>query len=231
MSPDVIKLCGFTDPTQAADAVHAGATHLGAVLWAGSKRAVDEARMAEVFGAAHAAGAVVCVAVVVDHPAPATLRALGADLVQLHGDESPAVGAALRAAGVPFWRALRVPPSATVESALAAVLAEAARWPHADAFVLDAHVPGLPGGTGKRVDLALAAAVAARHRVVLAGGLGPASVAAAIAAVAPLGVDVASGIERSPGDKDPSRVTDFVAHARDALAAVRQTPPSEETQP
>lgn len=222
----MIKLCGFTDPEQAATAVRAGATHLGVVVWAGSKRAVSEPEAAEIFRAAHAAGDVTCVAVVVDHPEPTALRDVGADLVQLHGDEPPAVGAALAAMNVPFWRALRVPPSATVESALAAVFAEATRWPHADAFLLDAHVPGVAGGTGKRVDLALAAAVAAKHRVVLAGGLTPDNVAAAIETVRPLGVDVASGIERAPGDKDPARVRDFVAHARDALAAMRHPRPA-----
>jgi len=212
----IIKLCGFTDPEQAADAARLGATHVGLVLWAGSKRAVtDEGAARRIVQAIQAAGAE-AVAVVVDHPDLLGLIArIGADRVQLHGDEPLTVAADLRGAGIPFWRAVRLGRGSAEQRE-----AEVAAWiaAGADACVLDAFVPGEPGGTGAQVDLALAGRIAQRHTAVLAGGLTPDNVGAAIKAARPGGVDVASGIERAPGDKDTQRMRRFVQAARDAAA-------------
>ncbi|MCO4769741.1 MAG: phosphoribosylanthranilate isomerase [Deltaproteobacteria bacterium] len=208
----ILKLCGFTRPAQAALAGELGATHVGAVLWERSRRGVsDEGQARDIFAAARGAGA--CpVAVVVDHADPAGLAArVGASVLQLHGAETPAVGAALAAGGLSFWRALRVGGGRSGEAPLPWMQAGA------EAIVLDAFVPGLPGGTGARVDDALARPIAAAHPVVLAGGLTPHNVAGAVAAVRPLGVDVASGIERTPGDKDEDLMRAFVMAARAAL--------------
>jgi phosphoribosylanthranilate isomerase len=78
---------------------------------------------------------------------------------------------------------------------------------------------GLPGGTGRRVDEVAAAALARHRPVILAGGLTPANVAAAIATVRPHGVDASSGLESAPGIKEPGLVAAFVAAARHASSA------------
>jgi phosphoribosylanthranilate isomerase len=82
--------------------------------------------------------------------------------------------------------------------------------------LLDARLPGKPGGTGRRCDWDLAARVAARRPVWLAGGLTPENVAEAIGRVGPHGVDVASGVEAAPGRQDPERVRAFVRAAKAA---------------
>ena len=96
-------------------------------------------------------------------------------------------------------------------------------WP--DCLVLLDAAPSaataLPGGTGARVDEGTAAAIARHRRVILAGGLTPDSVAGAIAAVRPHGVDASSGLKSSPGVKDPALVRAFVAAARAAARAGR----------
>ena len=97
-------------------------------------------------------------------------------------------------------------------------------WPDC-LLLLDSPPAGagaLPGGTGRLVDLETAAEVAAHRPIILAGGLTPDNVAAAIERVRPHGVDASSGLESSPGVKDPGRVRDFVAAAREAFAALHE---------
>jgi phosphoribosylanthranilate isomerase len=210
----IVKLCGFTDPDQAAAGAAAGATHIGAVLWDGSRRGASEEQARAVFAAARRGGAD-AVAVLVDAPDPADLAGrLGATIVQLHGEETLAVGRALAAAGVRYWRALRVSKEGS---------ADPRPWLEAGAelVLIDALVADAPGGTGVRADAEVAARLAERHPVVLAGGLSPLNVAAAVRAVRPLGVDVASGIERAPGDKDVRLMRRFVREARAALLETR----------
>lgn len=212
----ILKLCGFTIAEQAATAARLGATHVGIVLWPRSKRAASIEQTSAVAAAAREHGAEP-VAVVVDHAGDELLAlpALGVERIQLHGEHTLEDAALLQQAGVPFWRALRV-GSSGVDRALAASWRAAG----ADAIVLDAYVPGAPGGTGARVDLSTAAAFAADGPTVLAGGLTPANVASAIAAARPSGVDVASGIERAPGDKDEDAMRRFVEQARAALEEI-----------
>jgi len=98
----------------------------------------------------------------------------------------------------------------------------------ADAILLDAKTAAASGGTGRSFDWsrarALLSAEAPKLRIILAGGLTPANVADAIRTLRPWGVDVVSGIESSPGKKDPARVRAFVAAARDAFAAIENHP-------
>lgn len=206
-----VKICGLTRPADAAHAVAAGADFLGLNFWAGSKRHLALAGAPAVAAAARAAGVVQLVGVFVN----ATLDEIAAaatasdlDLIQLHGDEPPAlVGQITARTGLPVWKALAVRSPDD--------LAALARWPVA-ALLLDAPSAGR-GGSGHTFDWSLArAAVDAlpARPIVLAGGLTPANVAAAVAAVAPWAVDVASGVESAPGEKDPARVTAFIAAAR-----------------
>ncbi len=200
------KICGITRVEDARHAVAEGATALGFVFWPGSPRAVAPATAREIL--ARLEQPVVSVGVFVDAPVDALRRAVaesGVTMVQLHGDETPDVGAA---AGVPVLRAV----------GLARVAADAAAWPEDTVWLLDAHDPVRRGGTGRRIDWAAAAEVARARRVVLAGGLTPENVAEAIATVRPIGVDVSSGVEASPGVKDPELVSRFLANARAAFA-------------
>ena len=185
-----------------------GADFLGLNLWPGSRRHVDVATARALADAARAAApAVIVVGVFVDASEDDIVRAVaaaGLDVVQLHGREPVALAAALVARGLTVWRAAAMATDADV-AALAAQPAAA--------YLLDTPTAG-HGGSGRTFDWRLAAAaVAAGHRVILAGGLDPDNVAAAIARVRPWAVDVASGVEAAPGVKDPLRVTRFVEAA------------------
>jgi phosphoribosylanthranilate isomerase len=130
----------------------------------------------------------------------------GINIVQLHGDEPPAYADAL---GGAVMRAVGVEQADLTCPA----------WPADTTFLLDAPDPVRRGGTGATVDWGRAARVARGWRVVLAGGLTPANVAEAIAAVRPCGVDVSSGVEEAPGIKDSQKVARFLANARNAFEA------------
>lgn len=202
------KICGITRIEDAELAAGEGADYLGLNFWPGSKRRVS-AELAQVLAAAARATSpdVQLVGLFVDQSdgeVAAIAAALDLDVVQLHGDEPPSMVAALASRGLRVWKAHAV----TGPDDIAGIVA----WP-ADAHLLDAPSAGR-GGSGTRFDWSLAeAAVAAGHRVVLAGGLTPDNVAAAIAQVRPFAVDVASGVERAPGIKDEGKVRAFLAAA------------------
>jgi phosphoribosylanthranilate isomerase len=86
-----------------------------------------------------------------------------------------------------------------------------------DAFLLDAYVPGMPGGTGQTFDWELARAASTRAKIMLAGGLTPDNVAEAVAIARPYAVDVASGVEEAPGIKSRALVNQFVRAAKGVL--------------
>ncbi len=200
------KVCGVTTPVVATHAAAAGADFVGVVLVPGTPRFVPPDRVDAIVHAVHEAGART-VAVTADMP-EADLLALPFDVLQLHGAEPPALVARVTAAGRRVWKALRVGPD--FDPGLAASFTDAG----AEAVLLDAWHPTLAGGTGLRTDPDVAAAIARDRRVVLAGGLGPDNVAAAIAAVRPWAVDASSGLESAPGVKDPNLVAAWVAAVR-----------------
>jgi phosphoribosylanthranilate isomerase len=202
----LVKICGLTSPEDAAAVAEAGADAAGFVFWPGSPRAVAPAAAARIARALPPF--VLRVGVFVDAP-PDVLRRtadeVGLDLLQLHGGERPT-----DLAGLPrrALKAVRVGAGFVPEDAL--------RFEgHAAGILLDTRSDRAPGGTGERFDWSLARAV--RERVsflVLAGGLAPGNVAAAIRAVRPDAVDVSSGVESAPGRKDAGRVREFVAAVR-----------------
>jgi phosphoribosylanthranilate isomerase len=205
----LVKICGITREQDAASAAAAGASAIGFVFWPGSPRFVDPyraraiARMLPPF--------VTPVGVFVNQPleyvnAVASLVGLGA--VQLHGDEDPA-----------FARMVKRP----VLKAVSAVDEGVTRWPREVLLLVDAHDPTRRGGTGRTADWGLAASLAAERPVMLAGGLTPENVAAAVARVKPIGVDVSSGVELSPGVKDRGRIAALFAQLRGA-ALVMENP-------
>ncbi|HVK76796.1 MAG TPA: phosphoribosylanthranilate isomerase [Kofleriaceae bacterium] len=209
MTAIAVKICGVTRPDDASFAAQVGADYLGLNFWSGSKRRVEVGQARALARCARAGRpAIRLVGLFVDAPAAeviATATALGLEVVQLHGDEGADVVAACRAAGLEVWKAVPVAGAADVD--------DLGRW-GADALLLDAPSAGR-GGSGQQFDWSHAArAVAAGHRVVLAGGLTAANVATAIQAVRPFAVDVASGVEQAAGVKDPVRVQHFLDAAR-----------------
>ena len=216
MSPAVqIKICGITRAADGRAALAAGADAIGVVLAAGSPRHVEELAAAALVAALREETRPFLAVAVVDRLDPAwgrrAIETLGFDRVQFHAmGDMPALAACLAAfdgAASRAWGAVRV--------ADAASLAGAGALP-AEAVLLDTHVHGVAGGTGRTFDWVLAAPLAAARRVVLAGGLVPENVAAAIAVARPWMVDVSSGVESAPGIKDPARVRAFVEAARHA---------------
>jgi phosphoribosylanthranilate isomerase len=200
-----VKVCGLTCVEDAELAVDCGADAVGVNLISGSKRAVDLAVARRI--AAQMSGRATVVAVVADLPLE-ELRRLRertrVDLLQLHGSEPPEVLAAL----LPFaYQALRIGGPEDV--------ARAAGY-GGDRILVDAKIEGELGGTGRQFDWKLVKNLATARRLVLAGGLTPGNVAEAIRAVAPWGVDVASGVERDgqPRRKDADKLRRFMEAVR-----------------
>jgi phosphoribosylanthranilate isomerase len=189
----LVKICGITRREDAEAAIAAGADAVGFVLWPGSPRAVSPERARSI--AAALPESVMKVGVFVNTP-PREVNAIAVEIgltaVQLHGDEPPAYAAEMT---LPVIKA--VPAGGSTH---------AAEWPSHVTLLIDAHDPVRRGGTGRVADWTVAAAVAGARRVILAGGLTPENVAAAIDAVKPYGIDVSSGVERSPGIKDAARI-------------------------
>jgi phosphoribosylanthranilate isomerase len=199
-----IKFCGITDPRDAELAADAGAWALGMILWPGSPRRCRLQDAVEI-GAAHRRR-LELVGVFVNPTLDQVARAaeeIGLTMVQLHGEEGPVFcGEVARRTGCRVIKAARVRSGADIQ-AIGAF--------HTDFHLLDSYVHGIHGGTGETFawDLALA------HRrgmpLILSGGLNPANVAEAIAAVRPYAVDVASGVESTVGRKSPDKLQAFAA--------------------
>ncbi len=201
-----VKICGVTRLEDALAAARLGADALGFNFWPGSRRYVAPEVAREIVR--RLPPFVTAVGVLVDPSRDEALRAAarsGVQVLQLHGDEPPELCAALP---LPVVKALRVAGPASLAAMAAYDVA---------GFLLDAPSPGY-GGSGATFDWALAREAARSVRVILAGGLRPENVADAIRAVAPWGVDVASGVEASPGVKDEAKVAAFLRAAREASA-------------
>ena len=196
-----VKICGLRTPSDVDVAVAAGADAIGLVMSPRSPRHVSGGLARELVE--HLAGRATSVLVVNDLAVGAALEqvvALGVDVLQLHGPAYDAAAhAAARAAGVRTWRAtsLALDPSPEVGSQ------------GEEALLLDSPVPG-SGHRWAAADLA----VRPTGPWLLAGGLDPSNVAAAIAELDPWGVDVSSGVEATRGVKDHDLVRAFVAAAR-----------------
>ncbi len=202
-----IKICGITNEEDARVAVEAGADALGFILYRNSPRFVEAAMVKRIIDGLPPF--VAAVGVFVNEDAAAVRRIMdecGLTLAQLHGDESAAYCEGL---GRPSMKALRLKDRGTFLA-----LAEFQGRANVRAFVLDAFSDQAYGGTGQTVDWTLAAEAARASRVLLAGGLTPDNVAEAIRQVRPYGVDVSSGVEMRPGQKDHAKVRAFVQAAR-----------------
>lgn len=203
-----VKICGITQPEDAVAAVDAGADALGFVFVPGTPRYVTTEQAAAVVRVLPPF--VSKVGLFVDASLDEirdTVRAVGLDTVQLHGAETPQFCAALQGVAVRL-KAFRVRGPET--------LGDVYRYEGtAEAYLLDAYVPGVAGGTGATFDWELAVAARELGRpLILAGGLTPETAADAVRQVRPYAVDVSSGVERAPGRKDPDKVCRFVREVR-----------------
>lgn len=200
------KICGLTTVDDALRCVEAGADAIGLNFWSRSPRSTDIATAKAITAAV--GDRVQTVAVFVDFSGSQIheiLMETGIEWAQLHGDETPTqVGELLPHA----YKAIGVKDGSSIELA---------RTYPGEHLLLDASVPGLPGGTGRTFDWAIAAEVARERKLTLAGGLNPENVAEAIRTVNPFRVDVASGVESAPGRKDPQLVRAFIEVAKAAF--------------
>jgi phosphoribosylanthranilate isomerase len=205
-----IKFCGLTNLADAELAAAAGAWAIGLIFWPSSPRRCDVGAAVEIAAAlkrrVEVAG--VFFNATLDHVAEVA-DAVGLTMLQLHGDEGPVYcGEAARRTGCKVIKAARVHSGADVQ-ALASF--------HTDYHLLDSYMAGVPGGTGETFEWEIARTHRGRLPVILSGGLNPDNVADAIAAVHPYAVDVASGVELSPGRKDPQKLQAFADAVRSTV--------------
>jgi phosphoribosylanthranilate isomerase len=201
-----VKICGITRAADAEAAVEAGADAVGLMFYPGSPRYLPLEKAREI--ARLLPPFVIRTGVFAD-PDPsdvfAAIQHCELNLLQFHGAETPEFCLQF---GLMTMKAFRVqnadslPPMSAYRT---------------DAFLLDSHVAGKPGGTGETFnwDLALEAKKFGKL-IFLAGGLTPQNVAEAVRKAQPFGVDVSSGVEQSPGKKDARKMRDFIAAARGA---------------
>jgi phosphoribosylanthranilate isomerase len=206
-----VKICGIRNPEMALIAAEAGADFIGLVFVPATPRQVSVAQAAQIVRALGSDGPR-AVGLFLDATAEemnAVAAAVGLNYIQLSGDEPPTLAAQLNR---PLIKTLRCGGQAHIDE----LLAEVEIWHEAGATVL-LDAPGAGGGHGKLADWDYATTVALRYPVVLAGGLSPANVNAAIEFVQPWGVDVSSGVERERGVKDATMIRDFIKVAKGVL--------------
>jgi len=199
-----VKVCGMTSLEDALMAVGFGADAVGFIFYRKSPRFVTE----KIVKAIALPPFVSKVGVFVNETADRINRIADAcrlDAIQLHGDESPAFCRKLRRRVV---KAIRLQDAQSLELL--------PRY-EVDAFLLDTYAENILGGTGMTCDWGLVRRAKRFGPVILAGGLNPANVEDAVNKVQPYGVDVCSGVERSPGKKDRAKVRDFILAAHKAV--------------
>lgn len=204
-----MKICGVTSVADAELAVSCGAWAVGMVFHQESPRSCGRETAVAIGSAlkrrAELAG------VFVNAPLAelvAVAEETGITILQLHGEEGPSYcDEARRRTGLKVVKAVRVRDAASIR-ALSAY--------RTDYHMLDAYVPGRPGGTGERFDWSLAASHPGEPPLLLSGGIRAENVEEAIQTVGPFGIDVSSGVEREPGSKDPEKLRRFFAAVGEA---------------
>jgi phosphoribosylanthranilate isomerase len=203
-----LKICGVTRRDDALALVDLGLDAIGANFWPKSKRHItpqDAAWLHDI------AGKTLRVGVFVNQPVEFSLglwREGLIDVIQLHGDEGTEHHEALFSAGAPFFQAIAITPDGHPTAAMPE---------NASAILLDAHAPGVYGGTGVVIDWHAARALRDAHPhmpVILAGGITPDNAINAINAVHPAALDTASGVESAPGIKDLEKSARLIAAIR-----------------
>jgi phosphoribosylanthranilate isomerase len=205
----IVKVCGVRTPEIAEVAINAGADWIGLMMVRASSRWVDDAAARAVVAAVDSRADLIGIFVeptAAECDEAASRYHLAA--VQVHGTIDRSLPIACSVPVIPVFNVASRAEAATID------------WPPDVLVMLDGSpdAGALPGGTGRHVPLEWAADVARHRRVILAGGLGPDDVAAAVVAVRPSGVDASSCLERGPGEKDPDLVRAYVLAAREAAA-------------
>lgn len=198
-----VKICGLTTRDDAVRCASLGADAIGLNFWPQSPRHTDIETAQSIVEAL--GDRVETVGVFVDFDLSQIreiLQKTGISWAQMHGDEPPELVAALLPQA---YKAIGVKDGSAIELAR--------RYP-GEHLLLDASVPGMPGGTGRTFDWSIASEVAKERKLTLAGGLTPENVAEAVRIVRPFRVDVASGVESAPGRKDPEKVAAFIEAAK-----------------
>ncbi|MGC7837319.1 phosphoribosylanthranilate isomerase [Pseudomonas wayambapalatensis] len=200
------KICGITRIEDALAAVEAGADAIGFVFYAKSPRAVDVRQARAIIE--QLPPFVTTVGLFVNASRcelNEILEVVPLDLLQFHGDETPAdCGGYHR----PWIKALRVRPGDDIEAACQ-------QYSGARGILLDTYVAGVPGGTGEAFDWSLVPERLSKP-IILAGGLSADNVGQAIAQVRPYAVDVSGGVEQAKGIKDASKIEAFMRAVRAA---------------
>ncbi len=194
------KICGITRPADGQKAAELGVDAIGLVFYAKSPRAVNTQKAVEIASVLPAFVSTVGLFV---NPAPeevqAALAEVPLDLLQFHGDESPAFCAQFKR---PYIKAIRMRDDIDLAAELECYSASCG-------LLLDTYQPGLPGGTGESFDWQRIPENLA-SKIILAGGLNAENVAEAIKQVQPYAVDVSGGVEASKGIKDAEKMAAFM---------------------
>ncbi|NCJ08468.1 phosphoribosylanthranilate isomerase [Synechococcales cyanobacterium C] len=203
-----IKICGITQPLQGQAIAELGADALGFICVPTSPRYVDAASLAKMTRqlptqttAGHALARIGVFANAELDTIVQTVELAALTGVQLHGDESPQFceGVRQRLPGVEMIKALRVRSAQTLQGL-------SNFWPWVDTFLLDAYSAKGLGGTGQTWDWSLLNSTGFDRPWLLAGGINPENAIAALCATHPTGLDLSSGVEIAPGDKDLDQV-------------------------
>jgi phosphoribosylanthranilate isomerase len=199
-----LKICGITNLSDALAAADAGADYLGFIFYPPSPRFITAAAAKAIIS--QLPPHVKKVGVFVNTPAVEIIKLMNdlpLDIAQLHGDEKPEVGLAIGSERV--WKAMALNSEADIKNAGEFTAA---------AILADAITPEQRGGSGKKCDWEQAALAATKVKLVLAGGITPDNAAAAIAAVKPFAIDVCSGIESKPGQKDHNKIIQLIKNIK-----------------
>jgi phosphoribosylanthranilate isomerase len=210
-----VKICGITRPEDAVVAAELGASMIGLLFWPQSPRVIDRVRAREIVSVLPAGVDAVGVFVNQTEEAVEIAQEVGLHAIQLHGDEQPESYRALvsNTNGISVIKAVAVTGESAVRRALDV--------PEGAKVLLDAHDAVKRGGTGRTIDWSLASAIARKRPVVLSGGLNAGNVIEAIVAVHPAGIDVSSGVESSPGIKDPDKLRSLFDVLRHSTSVIR----------
>lgn len=210
----IIKICGISTPDILSATLDAGADMVGFVHFARSPRHVDIDQIGELISLSRGVAQSVVLLVNPDNSLVAEIASLDPDYIQLHGPEAPNRVETIRSdSGVSIMKAIGIgsPEDVASVEAYDAV---------ADQILLDAKPPKgakIPGGLGVTFDWELLKTLDSDLEFILSGGLDPKNVAEAVKMIRPYGLDVSSGVESTPGVKDPALIRAFITNARKAL--------------
>ena len=210
--PIDIKICGLSKAESVAAALAGGASHVGFIFFAKSPRNVTPEKASELASGARGSAKIVAVTVDADDAfLDEIVATLKPDLLQLHGSESPErIREIKHRYGLPVMKAVSVREASDLDRIVA-------YRGIADRLLLDARPPAgadLPGGNGITFDWSLLGELDPDIDYMLSGGIDLANLASALHDVHPAGIDVSSGVERAPGEKDDDLIRRFLAEAK-----------------